>query len=481
MQLRPFLLTAVTLTICLPYQLSAQNSPQPHHLKQKGIGFPDFGRMVSQDDYDKSYSDLSVFRLKTDFPTGQVPKELPAFMTEFDFKKDAETYLMHAQAYSFEGNLPAFGGGRVAWDPFANKVRPWYHIPWLHGTTLSYPPNGGTEGFRGMIKEAEVNPYQLAATQSGSYQVYAVTLVNEFAGHTLARMWKDPNNPDPRATDKRYDGGFPHGTVFAKLLFCDAPAKAGDDSVNKLDHVDYLQNGVDWQVYITESWNSPNFAVKTVRLLQMDMMMRDPRADRTPLNPEGTGWVFGTFAYNGAVANKTSNFLNLVPLGVMWGNSPSKTENKVNPYPPKPIADIVNHDLPEQKIFVKKNTPPQHLGWNSRLNGPADLNTSSCMSCHTTAQYPPVTPLVAPTMTPPGFPVPPALPNTPAGLKEWMKWFQNLECGTSFDSKSYSTDMSWQISISLQNFYANKARQMDGQWANEFVRPPQPVGRGGSQ
>lgn len=478
MQLRPFLLTAATLAICLPHQLSAQTSP--HQNKHAGMGFPDFSHMVSQTDYDATYSDLSVFRLKTDFPT-EVPKKLPKFMQEIDFRKDAQGYLLAAQSYSFEGNLPAFGGGKVAWDPFANNIRPWYHIPWLHGVPPTYPPNGGTEGFRGMIKEAEVNPYQLAGSQSGNYQVYAITLVNGFAGYTMSQMWKDPNNPDPGATDRRYGGGFPHGTVFAKLLFTDAPAKAGDDKANPYDHVDYLQNGVDWQVYITKNWNAPDFEVKTVHLLQMDMMMRDPRADRSAENPEGTGWVFGTFVYNGAVNNKTSNFLNLVPLGVMWGNSPSRTENKVNPYPPKAIADIVNNDLPEQEVFVREDTPPQHLGWNSRLNGPADLNTSSCMSCHTVAQYPPVTSLVAPSMVPPGGPLPPALPNTAAGLKLWMEWFQNLESGTPFDSQAYSTDMSWQVSISLQNFYANKQKQLGGQWASEFKLPPQPVGRGGGE
>ncbi|MBI3716860.1 MAG: hypothetical protein HY255_12780 [Betaproteobacteria bacterium] len=453
---------------------AGEDAKQPiRHAKPKGLGFPDFGHMVTPTAYQTSYNEQPIFRLKTDFPTGEAPKTLPAFMVDTDFKKDPLTYLKAAQMYSFEGNLLDFGGGgKFDWDPFQNKIRQWYHIPWLH-STQAYPPNGGTEGFRGLIKEASVSPNQLSATQAGMYQVYAVTLVNEYAGYTLGRMWKDPDNPDPRATDRRYNGGFPPGTVFAKFLFTDAPASNGDDPTNPADHVDYLQNGVEWSVYITSNWNSPMFTVKKVRLLQMDLMMRDPRADRSKTNPQGTGWVFGTFAYNGAVANPKSKFLNLQPLGLMWGNDPSNKDNKVTPYPPQPISGIINTKLKEQKIFDLKTLPPQHLGWNSRLNGPADLNTSSCMSCHNVAEYPPMTPLVAPGMVPPGGPLPPLQ----GGSAQWMEWFKNIECATSFDPTAYSTDMSWQISISLQNFYSVKSQAMQGQWTSEYLGNKVPIGR----
>lgn len=447
-------------------------SAQPHEQKFRGLGFPDFGFMVSPTEYSQKYSNEPVFRLKTDFPKGTPPKTLPEFMTKIDFREHPMEYLTAAQRYAFEGNLPAFGGGKIEWDPFENDVREWYHIPWLHpNSPTGYPPNGGTEGFRGLIKEAEVTPYQLAGTQMGSYQVYAVTLVNEYAGYTMSRMWKDPNNPDLGATDKRYGGGFPPGTVFAKFLFTDAPGKPEKDSAQPWDTVPYLENNVEWQVYITESWDAPNRVVKTVRLLQMDMMMRDPRAE------EFTGWVFGTFAYNGAVDNKKSKFLNLVPLGLMWGNDPDNTDNRVNPYPPKPVSQIINPDLKQQKIFDLKECPPQHLGWNSRLNGPADLNTSSCMSCHITAEFPSFTSLVAPSMTPAGGPVKPPL----GGTKGWMKWFQNIQCATPIDEQAYSTDMSWQIAIAFQNFFGLKGQQQQGEWTKDYQQKPNVIGRGGSE
>ena len=177
--------------------------------------------MVTPAEYATKYSDQPVFRLKADFPKER-PARMPAFIEQIDFRGNPLEYLLAVRDYSFDGNLPD-------WDSFKNRKARWYHIPWLHPTTTgpgAYPPNGGTEGFRGLIKEAPLSPQQLGSGQkgkTGSYSVYAITLVNDFAGYTLGQMWADPNKPDPRTTDARYGGGFPPGTVFAKLLFTDAP------------------------------------------------------------------------------------------------------------------------------------------------------------------------------------------------------------------------------------------------------------------
>lgn len=423
-------------------------------IKQTGTTFPDFGFMVTPADYINKYSNEPIFRLKADFPTELPPESsMPAFM-KIDFKTNPKEYIMGVRDYSFEGNLPN-------WDPFANKTRQWYHIPWLHPNSESgYPPNGGTEGFRGLIKEAPVSPQQLSGTQNGSYQVYAITLINEYAGYTMGQMWKDPDNPNPGATDKRYGGGFPNGTVFAKLLFTDAPEGT--------DKIDYLENPLSWNVYITENWNSPTRVVKKVNLLQMDIAVRDTRADAT------TGWVFGTFAYNGKLNNE-NKFMNLVPVGVMWGNDPDNKENKVNPFPPKPVDQIQNTNLKETVVFPSPDLPPQHLGWNSRLNGPADLNTASCLSCHIAAQYPAATSLVAPGMVPDGGPTPP----TQGGSAEWMIWFQNLPAATSMNKETYSTDFSFQVAIALENFFDVRNAKFQGMWASDYKIKEYPISRDG--
>lgn len=431
-------------------------------LNYEKSGFPDFGYMVTPAEYIKSYSEHPLFRLKADFPTSK-PVEMPKFI-EIDFKKEPLKYIEAVKNYAFEGNLPD-------WDPFKNKIRDWYHIPWLHPSTegpTAYPPNGGTEGFHGLIKEAPVGPLQLGPDQKGidgDYSVYAITLVNDMAGYAMGKMWKDPNNPNLKTLDSRYkEGGFPLGTVFAKLLFTDAPKGT--------DKVAYLENPLTWKAFITENfWKSDKRVVSDVHLLQMDISVRDPRADRSDSNPEGTGWVFGTFCYNGQL-NKENKFMNLVPVGLMWGNDPDNKINKTNPFPPTKTE--VNKNLKETVIFESEDLPPQHLGWNGRLNGPADLNTVSCMACHNAAQYPAVTSLVPPTSVPDGGLEPP----TAGGTKEWMEWFQNLEYGTSMNDDVYSTDFSFQVAIALQNFFEAKNANIRGSWAGDYKAAQVPISRG---
>lgn len=423
--------------------------------------FPDFGYMVSPAEYLAKYSDQPLFRLKADFPMVK-PKKMPDFL-EIDFNKEPLKYINAVRDYSFEGNLPD-------WDPFKNKLRNWYHIPWLHPTSAggAYPPNGGTEGFHGLIKEAPLGSLQLGPDLlgvAGDYSVYAITLVNDMAGYAMGRMWKDPENPNLKTLDKRYkDGGFPPGTVFAKLLFTDAPTGT--------DKVDYLVNPLTWTAYITENfWKSDKRIVTNVNLLQMDISVRDPRANRTADNPEGTGWVFGTFCYNGEL-NKENKFMNLVPVGLMWGNDPENRINKTTPFPP--VKTEVNKDLLETVIFESDDLPPQHLGWNGRLNGPADLNTVSCLSCHNAAQYPQITSLIPPKASPDGGQEPPV----GGGNDEWMKWFQNIECGNSMDERVYSTDFSFQVAIALQNFFDVKNANQQGIWQSEYKAVVVPIQRG---
>lgn len=431
-------------------------------MNHEKLGFPDFGFMVDYAEYEQKYSHEPVFRLKADFPK-ELPTEMPKFL-EIDFKKEPLKYIQAIRDYAFEGNLPH-------WDPFKNKTRAWYHIPWLHPTTTgpnAYPPNGGTEGFHGLIKEAPIGPFQLGPNEAGvagDYSVYAITLVNDMAGYAMGRMWKDPHNPDPRVLDKRFpNGGFPRGTVFAKLLFTDAPKGS--------DKVDFLENPLQWNAYITENfWASAKRVVGKVNLLQMDVAVRDPRSEQSPENPHGTGWVFGTFVYNGKVKNP-NKFMNLVPVGLMWGNDPDNKTNKTNPYPP--TKTVVNTDLTETKIFEGPMLPPQHLGWNGRLDGPADLNTVSCMSCHNTAQYPQATSLVPTGAVPDGGTTPPPQGGTP----EWMQWFQNIQCGVSMNPKTYSTDFSFQVAIALQNFFNVKNINEQGSWAGQYNAPAKPIARG---
>ncbi len=423
-------------------------------------GFPDFGHMVTPEVYDATYTDIPVFQLSQDYPEDLPPDdELPPVL-EIDFISDWEAYAMTVREYCFEGNV---GSGQIEddWRPENNSERDWYHIPWLHwGPT-------GTEGFHGLIFETAVSPFQLAVGQVEPQYIYAITIVNSYGGYTLGQMWADPLNPDRMATDRRGGGGFPVGTVFCKLLLTTAPT----------DQVDYLENPIEWTAYILANpeivYSNPEALTRkvgTVRLLQMDWMVRDDRA-------EETGWVMGTFVYNGTLDNDML-WDNLVPLGLQWGNDPENTENRITPYPA--LETFINPDLEETIINPSEDVPPMHLGWNGRLNGPADLNTSSCMACHGIAEFPMVTPLVAPGMVPAPGAQPAQLPPSQGGSDAWMVYFQNYGAATAVDPDyATSTDFSLQVGMSLANFYAWVDQQVGGEFAQEYEQVVHPINRGG--
>lgn len=375
--------------------------------------FPDFGFKPPENQYDGE-----LFRLSQDYP--QQPGQVPAFFELLPLSPGQphpvssdygswQPYLAAVKQYCLEGNV------ETQWAVQKNPKRRWYHMPWQH-----YGP-AGREGIHGLTKEAEIQPQQLAHGQADAGQTYAVGIYNDIGGYTIGQVWKDPMNPDPSVTSE--PNSFLHGTVVCKALFADV----------KLEQVPFLVNPVVWDGYITESFTSSVRSVRPVALIQMDFAVRD---DRIP----GTGWVFGTFQYNGTVTG-APGWDNLVPVGVMWGNDPQVTGNGYTN--PQPTRTRINPALQQTVINPGDDLPPTHLGWNGRLNGPVDNPVSSCMSCHLTGEAPQLSP-----MNPTFQPNPP-----PIGSDAWMRWFQNEPAGVPFDQAARSTDYSLQLAAALANFY----------------------------
>ncbi|MGN8068822.1 hypothetical protein [Mucilaginibacter sp. SG564] len=419
--------------------------------------FPDFGAMIPINQFLKEYPGQKVFKLSQDYP-----KTLPAedkipdfFKIPFDDKARWKEWLMAARDYCFDGMIEA---NFIAQD---NKKRSWYHMPWLHYGPLA------SEGFNGLAKEAPINPYQLSPQQKHPGQVYALGFYNDFAGHVLYKMWDTANDPDPFVTQGP-KGGFPEGTVIFKLLYTDL------DSTD----VPYLKDSYARTAYITPTFaDSVNRVVKKVHLIQMDIMVRDKRAEKY-----GTGWIFGNFCYNGNLNNgKTmrERVKNLVPVGIQFGNDPQYKTNWINPYPV--IKTMINDTLKETFINTSADLPPQHLGWGGRLDGPVDLNTASCMSCHQTAEFPQVAALV-----PDEAFIGDTLANgamghlTQTNDPAWIKYYQNFRCGTAYNPKqALSNDFSLQTSLALGYYWDWKNKNIGGYYANQFSGVEHVVRRGG--
>jgi hypothetical protein len=345
--------------------------------------------------------------------------------------------MMKVRDYCFEGNTD------VDFRVEHNNKRAWYHMPWQ-----DYGPSG-REGIHGLTKEAQVQKQQLASSQTYvNGQTYAVGFFNDLAGYTIGQVWADHMNPDPSKSSK--PNGFPIGTVIFKLLFVDVPT----------NQVPSLANPKQWEAYIDPCYKLPcsppagdDRVLKQVALIQMDI------AVRTDDKQAPTGWLFGTFQYNGAL-NHQNAWENLVPVGLMWGNDHEVNNNiyTQTSFTTPPDKTKINPQLKETVINDDANElPPTHLGWDGRLNGPVDNPISSCMSCHMTAQFPSDAPMN------PSFQSKYPYTYKPKGNAYWMRWFQDIECAVPFGNyvaggvpekglNTLSTDFSLQLAISIANF-----------------------------
>lgn len=338
-----------------------------------------------------------VFRLKQDYPQTLPPAGARPW-TSISFRTRPNEYLKAVLDYALEGNK------EVDFVVQNNTIRGWYHAPWMHTGPA------GREFIRGLTRERSSRPGELHPNQTGTFENWAVSVYNPRGGYTIGRVWKDPDAPNPSVAK------FPVGTVSVKLIFTEAP----------VSQVPYLAGSVEWQADINRANNAgPR---PTLRLLQVDVAVRDSRATPT------TGWVFGTFVYDGNAPGATP-WDRLVPVGLMWGNDPTRVGTT------QPLRESkVNPDL----------QIPQHLGFEKRVNGPVDNPRSSCLSCHSTAQINPDLSRASRS----------AIPPANASLSTLRLYFRNIKAGEPFDAGARSLD----YSLQLQNGIAN--------WAQANPDPP---------
>jgi hypothetical protein len=269
---------------------------------------------------------------------------------------DRLKYLLALRNYAFSSQqvrslIPALtadtdyfdaAGGTV---PANQRNQKWFPAPRMIYTNSS--GTGSREPAHGLTLERRVGVGELGGN-TAAFLNYAVAFYDARGARTYARVWSTatPGVDVPDVTKMRITAG---GLVF-KLLF--SAARASDFPT------DLLAGSV--QVNILP--NATGVPV-TVRLLQIDIAVKDDRAG-------ATGWYFATYAYD-RNAPGTSPWLKMAPVGLMWGNDPG--------------------GLPLKESWINPAAPAYaaaHLGVDGRLNGPVDNRLSACMSCHSTAQAP---------------------------------------------------------------------------------------------
>jgi hypothetical protein len=341
------------------------------------------------------------FVLSQDYPQQQLGVEDYPWK-KIDFRTSPREYMMAVLNYCYEGSLE---NNFVVQN---NPSRKWFHAPWLHWG------NNGREFVHGLTRERSSRPFELSPAQSQQYRNYAVGFYNDVGGFTLGQVWANPDRPN---LDK---AKFPEGTVSYKLLFTTAPVSI----------VPYLDGSPEWVADIDRSENVDTIQSTKVRLLQIDIAVRDGRS-------EASGWVFGTFQYDSSI-QADSPWKRVRPLTLVWGNDPGLTQSMYDAGQ-RPKETWIDSDAPVVKYRSNPPAginPPKTLGWAGRGNGPVDNPVSSCLSCHSTAQIPALSPMIPPN-------------NLGEDLK--LRWFRNLAMSEAFDSSAKTLDFSLQLGVGIQN------------------------------
>lgn len=352
----------------------------------------------------------SVFTPNFDFPRAlPEPEALP--WESIDPKSHPDQFMFSVLGYVLEGM------NRDTWDGRSNTVRQWYHAPWMH------EGRNGREFVHGLTRERSSRIGELGTGQTKCYQNWAVSIINPTGGFTYGQVWGDGSLPPDPAT-----ATFEAGTVSAKLLFTQA----------SVDEVPLLEGAPEWQGNIVDvdagSVDCPNASsrsVQTLRLLQFDV------AVSVPPSVAPSGWVYGTFVYDGRNGN-ADPWANLMPVGLMWGNDAAAFSN---PSYGSLVESVVLRDFGLNRKF----------GRDGRMNGPVDNPASACLSCHSTAQYPLIASMV---------------PSSNVSDELAACWFRNLgpneafgqapsadvKCGDQTSEPSISLGTSLQLALGLSTY-----------------------------
>ncbi|MEO7786843.1 MAG: hypothetical protein ABIR77_03325 [Sphingomicrobium sp.] len=256
-----------------------------------------------------------------------------------------------------------------------------------------------------------------------SVQNHAVMYYNAIAAEMLGRVWFNPYAP---AINQII---FPEGSVVVKI-----------EAVTSTEaEWPVVRNAATWQVYrpsVADALKPPAGGAKpqllNVRPFQMSVAIKDRTASPT------TGWVYAAFVYDAAAPGPTA-WDRFVPVGAMWGNDPQLTST--------PSGNNGSPDDLQQTWFNPFAPLFTHgaRGWGGRLAGPMDVadrvnvlftggnnqsanlrqvGASSCLSCHSAAEFPWTRNLYPAPVR--GFPRngEPFMLYQP-GSAEWARWFQN--------------------------------------------------------
>lgn len=357
-----------------------------------------------------------------------------------------------------------------SWDP---KKLGWYNEPWIgylreatHGAYLGSSPFA-PELFKG-------------SGLTKPFSTYVLTFYDKIAANTIFNVWGVTAEKPKIEIDTTQ---FAESAIVVKAAFSTANG----------DVWPVMQGAHQWMLYITtnatkdRSSNDPP-QLDPTSFFQFDIIVKD-----TQSAPQ-TGWVFSTLVYD-KDAPGTDFWDKMVPLGAMWGNDPQATS------PEQPLTQ--NWINPAAPAYSKMT-----LGWGGRLSGPndgavndavldlpspkfaPDLPSSSCMSCHSVAEWP-MKSFLLPTSSDPQQFNPNGFVNsdylvmwppgsdgvTTQGSPRWMHWFQSRSGADAADPEPDSNGnraiaFDYDMALTFKSLMAWQSVQSNGPAPTILAAPP---------
>jgi hypothetical protein len=348
----------------------------------------------------------------------------------------------NAAAYAEALKAAVSANGRhliMHYDTWNAAKAGWYNEPWLGSLR---------ESIHGTYDAGEFGPGIFPNTGlRAQFNTHVVTYYDARAAYTLRKVWAASAM---KPAIKTANTQFEEGAIVVK-----AAVFASEDVTQPLDWWDAMKGAQVWQMYIPVGDADPPPAPQLWPgyVAQFDIIVKDSQS------APATGWVYMTLVYDSAAAGDVWD--KMVPLGVQWGNDPQANAEGM------PLKE--NWNNPKAPLYSTET-----LGWGGRLSGPNDgarndivvdgavmknAPDSSCLSCHSTAQWNVkahnMPSFLLPSFaaaTPPGFqtcdadgkPDPknqgPYICSPAPGSAAWMKWFQNRPGTESMDPGSVATD-----------------------------------------
>ncbi|MCR9063192.1 MAG: hypothetical protein NXI00_04460 [Cytophagales bacterium] len=228
-----------------------------------------------------------------------------------------------------------------------NRINKWYHAPGF--TWAAYDTsNLRREYLHGLTRERSIrqDDWKLGDAVDNVTN-WAIGFYNPVSAYTLGKVWNQ-KTLFPLSAAK-----FEENSVIVKLLF----------SACTPEELPLLKGTFQWKADIIKSKNDTNKEreILNVHLLQIDFAVKDNRST--------SGWVFGTFVYDGMAKNfeHEQDFIqHFVPLGVNWN-----TQKEASTLNSEAIEKFTNYWCIEKDYL------------ENRLRGPIDNpKVDNCMSCH---------------------------------------------------------------------------------------------------